>query len=75
MVGKGEALSVWLTGISAIAGGIGVALSAPLMMIAVALLYYDARVKKEAFDLQMMISELDAIALPAAPATPPASIG
>ncbi|HXN23267.1 MAG TPA: hypothetical protein VOA41_11060 [Candidatus Dormibacteraeota bacterium] len=75
MVGKGEAMSFWLTGISAIAGGIGVALSAPLMMIAVALLYYDVRVRKEAFDLQVMISELDGAALPAAPTTPPASIG
>lgn len=74
MIGKGESLSLWLRGFSAVSGGIGAALSAPLMMIAVALLYYDVRVRKEAFDLQIMMSQLDAAAAPLATAPPP-SVG
>jgi hypothetical protein len=75
MLSKGEGMSLWFSGISAVAGGIGIALSAPLLMIGVALLYYDVRVRKEAFDLQIMIAHLDAAALPTTSATPPASVG
>lgn len=40
----------------------------PLATIAFALVYYDERVRKEAFDLQLMMMTLDAPALPASPA-------
>jgi len=40
----------------------------PLATIAFSLLYYDERVRKEAFDLQLMMTTLDASALPASPA-------
>lgn len=40
----------------------------PLGTIAFSLLYYDERVRKEAFDLQLMMTTLDASALPASPA-------
>jgi hypothetical protein len=40
----------------------------PLSTIAFTLVYYDERVRKEAFDLQLMIATLDASALPASPA-------
>jgi hypothetical protein len=40
----------------------------PLATIAFALVYYDERVRKEAFDLQLMMMTLDASALPASPA-------
>jgi hypothetical protein len=33
--------------------------ASPLMTIAIALMYYDARVRKEAFDLEHMLSQLD----------------
>jgi len=40
----------------------------PLATIAFSLLYYDERVRKEAFDLQLMMSTLDAPALQVSPA-------
>ena len=40
----------------------------PLGTIAFSLLYYDERVRKEAFDLQLMMTTLDAAALPVSPA-------
>jgi hypothetical protein len=48
-------------------------LTGPLATIGIALVYYDERVRKEAFDLQLMMSSLDppALAIPAAvPAQP-----
>ena len=38
----------------------------PLMTIAIALVYYDVRVRKEAFDLQLMMTALDAASAPTA---------
>jgi hypothetical protein len=43
----------------------------PLGTIAFSLVYYDERVRKEAFDLQLMMSTLDTAALP----SPPAQVG
>jgi hypothetical protein len=40
----------------------------PLATIAFSLVYYDERVRKEAFDLQLMMMTLDAPGLPASPA-------
>lgn len=40
----------------------------PLGTIAFSLVYYDERVRKEAFDLQLMMTTLDASALPVSPA-------
>jgi hypothetical protein len=50
------------------------ALCAPLFTVAMSLLYYDERVRKEAFDLQLMMDSLD---MPAPPqtATPTPSLG
>jgi hypothetical protein len=46
-------------------------LTGPLATIGLSLLYYDERVRKEAFDLQLMMSSLDA---PTPPLTTPAQI-
>jgi hypothetical protein len=43
-------------------------LAGPLATIAFSLVYYDERVRKEAFDMQLMMSTLDAPALQASPA-------
>lgn len=43
-------------------------LTAPLLMIALVLLYYDVRVRKEGFDLQLMLAGASVIPPPAAPA-------
>jgi hypothetical protein len=40
----------------------------PLATIAFSLVYYDERVRKEAFDLQLMMTTLDAPAIPGSPA-------
>jgi hypothetical protein len=40
-------------------------LTGPLATIGIALVYYDERVRKEAFDLQLMMSSLDPPAAPA----------
>jgi hypothetical protein len=37
----------------------GAALIAPLWTISVALIYFDIRVRKEAFDIELMMRELD----------------
>ena len=42
----------------------------PLATIAFSLLYYDERVRKEAFDLQLMMTTLDANTLPDSPISP-----
>lgn len=49
----------WLAFASAVAGAIGSALTGPVSMIAIVLLYYDSRIRKEAFDLQFMMASLD----------------
>jgi hypothetical protein len=49
----------WLNLPTVLAGGIGQALTAPLVMIGLVLLYYDARVRKEGFDLQLIMDSLD----------------
>jgi len=51
------------------------ALNGPLATIGISLLYYDERVRKEAFDLQLMMSSLDASGFPGSSPTPaPAQI-
>ncbi len=41
-------------------------LTGPLATIGISLLYYDERIRKEAFDLQLMMSSLDAPGMPSA---------
>lgn len=66
----------WLEVPMTIAGGVGGAISGPLMVIALTLVYFDARVRKEGFDLQLMMANLQqdrpGSAMPPgiAPATP-----
>jgi hypothetical protein len=48
-----------------LAGFIAGSITGPLATIGLSLLYYDERVRKEAFDLQLMMSSLDAPGLPA----------
>jgi len=76
-IGKNHVPPLWLTGMSGVVSGVAGALTSPLLMIALALFYYDVRVRKEAFDLQVMVANLDprAGALPPGAAPPPAAIG
>lgn len=49
----------WMSAMSAFAGGLGQAATGSLVMVAIVLLYYDVRVRKEGFDLQLMMAALD----------------
>lgn len=52
-------LSNWLAFGSAVAGAVGGSITGPVYMIVLVLCYYDTRIRKEAFDLQFMMSSLD----------------
>jgi uncharacterized membrane protein len=54
---------IWFSIISALTSVLGSVLPAPLFAIASCLIYYDARVRKEGFDLQRLLDDLP----PAAP--------
>ncbi len=51
-----------------LSGFVATSLVGALATIAFSIVYYDERVRKEAFDLQLMMSTLDAPVLPASPA-------
>lgn len=67
MAGEDTAMAFWLGLLGAVTGTIGAAVTGPVMIIALALFYYDVRIRKEGLDLQLMIAGLDHT--PAAPAT------
>ena len=56
---KGARPGLWLTIPSLLVGGVAAAAVAPLLMISFAIAYYDLRVRKEGFDLQLMLAHLD----------------
>jgi hypothetical protein len=60
----------WLAFASSVSGAVGSAITGPISMIAIVLLYYDARIRKEAFDLQFMMASLDAPAPPSGAVSP-----
>jgi len=68
MAGPESSTAFALNLIGTVAGSVGSALTAPLMIVAFAVLYYDLRVRREGLDLQVMIGNLGA----AVPPTPPA---
>jgi hypothetical protein len=43
----------------AVAGTIGSAITGPIMIVALAVFYYDVRIRKEGLDLQLMVASLD----------------
>jgi hypothetical protein len=49
----------WMIFLSSALGAVGGAITMPLLMIVLVLCYYDTRIRKEAFDLQFMMSSLD----------------
>lgn len=55
---KGGTSPVWAIIVSGLSGVIGGILPAPLQATGMCLVYYDARVRKEGFDLQRMIDSL-----------------
>lgn len=65
-------MPLWLRIPYAISAGAGGALAGPFLMIALALAYYDTRVRKEGFDLQLMVAALEPAAPASAAVVPPA---
>ncbi len=49
----------WLSLLSLIAGGLSGAFAGPFYAIALVLIYYDVRVRKEGYDLQLMVEALE----------------
>jgi hypothetical protein len=63
---KGGRPGLWLTIPSLLLGGAAGIVTSPLLMISFAIAYYDLRVRKEGFDLQLMMSNLEASTFPGA---------
>ena len=60
LAGRESVTALTLNLIGAIFGTIGSMFSGPIMIIGLAMAYYDLRIRKEALDLQMMLESLDA---------------
>jgi hypothetical protein len=58
----------WLSLAGVASGTIGGTLTAPIMVVGLALLYYDTRIRQEGFDLDLMLADLDRKGTPADPA-------
>jgi hypothetical protein len=67
LAGPETSAGFWLNLAGAVTGTIGGAITGPLMIIALALLYYDVRIRNEGLDMQLMLAGLDAE--PPAPAS------
>jgi hypothetical protein len=59
VAGPESTAAMWFTIVGTISSSIGSTLTAPVMIIGFAVLYYDLRIRKEALDLDMMIQALD----------------
>jgi hypothetical protein len=59
VAGPGTVTSLVLNVIGAVLGTAGSTFSGPIMIIGLALAYYDLRIRKEALDLQMMLDAID----------------
>ena len=60
LAGPESSTFFWMNLLGTVTGSIGGAFTAPLMIVAFAVLYYDLRVRNEGLDLQLMLAGLDA---------------
>jgi hypothetical protein len=67
LAGPETSTAFWLNMAGVIAGSIAGAFTGPLAIIAMAVLYYDLRIRKEGLDLELMIADLRADTPAAAP--------
>jgi len=58
LAGPETTTAFWLNLTGVVFGSVANALTGSLVIIALAVLYYDLRVRKEGLDLQLMISDL-----------------
>jgi hypothetical protein len=68
MAGPETIRAFWLNIAGSVSGVIGGTLIAPILVIGLALLYYDTRIRHEGLDLELMIAALDQKGQPSAPA-------
>lgn len=73
VAGPGTIAALALSLIGTVVGALANAASGAIMVVALALLYYDARVRTEGLDLQLMMQGLDGLATPVAPSSPSAA--
>jgi len=59
LAGPDSSTFFWMNLVGTITGSIGGAFTAPLMIVAFAVLYYDLRVRNEGLDLQLMLASLE----------------
>jgi len=57
--GPDSTLGFWLNIVGAVTGTIGTTFTTPFLVIGLALLYYDARIREEGFDLELTLAALD----------------
>jgi hypothetical protein len=69
MAGPESRTAFWLNLAGAVSGALAGAVTGPLMIVALALLYYDVRIRKEGLDLDMMIASLGPHGPPPTPST------
>jgi alkanesulfonate monooxygenase SsuD/methylene tetrahydromethanopterin reductase-like flavin-dependent oxidoreductase (luciferase family) len=55
-------LPVWIQAGQSVTAALAGTVAGPLFMITIALIYYDVRIRKEAFDLEAMMNALSASA-------------
>jgi hypothetical protein len=60
IAGPGSPIALALNVIGAVLGAAGSTFTGPIMIIGLAMAYYDLRIRKEALDLQMMLEAIDA---------------
>jgi len=59
MAGLETTPGFWLNILGAVTGTIGTTLTTPFLIIGLALIYYDARIREEGFDLELSLAALD----------------
>ncbi|HVB33805.1 MAG TPA: hypothetical protein VNJ52_05460 [Patescibacteria group bacterium] len=64
---KPHALPFWLRVVDGLASWVSGVIVAPIGTIAFSLIYYNQRIRKEAFDIEQLMSSLDSDSTPAAP--------
>ena len=70
MAGPESSTFFWMNLLGTIAGSLGGAFTAPLMIVAFAVLYYDLRVRNEGLDLQLMLAGLEPAGGSSTPVSP-----
>lgn len=60
VIGPGTKGALLLSVAGAVSGAIGGMISGPVMIIGLAMMYYDLRIRKEALDLELLLTNLDA---------------